>query len=55
MPNTGKYHMIMHYRQSSRRAFLGKIAVGASAFTAGGAFANDLTRTLTTNEGPFNR
>ena len=41
-----------HFR-SSRRAFLGTLALGATAFTARGAFAEELTRTPTTNEGPF--
>jgi protocatechuate 3,4-dioxygenase beta subunit len=40
--------------RSSRRGFLGALAVGATAFTtARGAFAEELTRTPTTNEGPF--
>src|SRR3954464_1567564 len=42
--------------KSSRRAFLGTLAFGASAasaLTARGAFAEELTRTPTTNEGPF--
>jgi protocatechuate 3,4-dioxygenase beta subunit len=38
---------------SSRRAFLGTLALGATAFTVRGAFADELTRTPTTNEGPF--
>jgi protocatechuate 3,4-dioxygenase beta subunit len=38
---------------NSRRAFLGTLALGASAFTARGAFADELSRTPTTNEGPF--
>src|SRR5690349_19935592 len=41
-----------HFR-SSRRGFLGALALGATAFTARGAFAEELTRTPTTNEGPF--
>src|SRR5262249_15420841 len=42
------------YSHSSRRAFLGTLALGATAFTtARGAFAEELTRTPTTNEGPF--
>jgi protocatechuate 3,4-dioxygenase, beta subunit len=41
------------YRRSSRRGFLGTLALGASAFTVRGAFADELTRTPTTNEGPF--
>src|SRR6195952_4032080 len=41
-----------HFR-SSRRGFLGTLALGATAFTARGAFAEELTRTPTTNEGPF--
>ena len=39
--------------KTSRRAFLGTLALGATAFTARGAFAEELTRTPTTNEGPF--
>jgi protocatechuate 3,4-dioxygenase beta subunit len=42
----------MHHR-SGRRAFLGTLALGATAFTARGAFAEELTRTPTTFEGPF--
>ncbi len=41
-----------HFR-SSRRAFLGTLALVSSAFTVRGAFAEELTRTPTTNEGPF--
>jgi protocatechuate 3,4-dioxygenase beta subunit len=40
-------------RRSSRRTFLGTLALGATAFTARGAFAEELTRTPTTNEGPY--
>lgn len=36
-----------------RRAFLGSLAIGTTAFTVRGAFADALTRTPTTNEGPF--
>lgn len=36
-----------------RRAFLGTLAFGATAIAARGAFADELTRTPTTNEGPF--
>ena len=39
--------------KNSRRGFLGTLALGATAFTARGAFAEELTRTPTTNEGPF--
>ena len=39
--------------KNSRRAFLGTLALGATAFTARGVFADELTRTPTTNEGPF--
>jgi protocatechuate 3,4-dioxygenase beta subunit len=38
---------------TSRRQFLGSLALGATAFSAPGAFADELTRTPTTNEGPF--
>jgi protocatechuate 3,4-dioxygenase beta subunit len=38
---------------SSRRAFLGSLALGASAFTTRGAFADELTRTPAQTEGPF--
>lgn len=41
------------HNRSSRRAFLGALALGATAVTARGAFADELTRTPTTNEGPF--
>src|ERR1700755_2241033 len=41
-----------HFR-SSRRGFLVSLAFGATAFAARGAFAEELTRTPTTNEGPF--
>ncbi len=46
----------MTHPRSSRRAFLGTLALGtsaASALTARGAFAEELTRTPTTNEGPY--
>ncbi len=45
--------MNMKNSHASRRAFLGTLALGASAFTARGAFADELTRTPKTNEGPF--
>jgi protocatechuate 3,4-dioxygenase beta subunit len=48
--------MNMTHSQSSRRAFLGTLALGASAacaITARGAFAEELTRTPTTFEGPY--
>src|SRR5262249_36986183 len=38
---------------ASRRGFLGSLAFGTAAFTARGAFAEELTRTPTTNEGPY--
>src|SRR6516225_70334 len=41
------------HSQSSRRGFLGTLAFGSTAFAARGAFAEELTRTPTTNEGPF--
>jgi protocatechuate 3,4-dioxygenase, beta subunit len=53
MLNTGKNHMKMSISHSSRRGFLGALALGATALTARGAFAEELTRTPTTNEGPF--
>jgi protocatechuate 3,4-dioxygenase beta subunit len=53
MPNTGENRMKMTHIQSSRRGFLGALAFGATAFAARGAFAEELTRTPTTNEGPF--
>jgi protocatechuate 3,4-dioxygenase beta subunit len=43
---------ITHLRPS-RRGFLGTLALGATAFITRGAFAEELTRTPTTNEGPF--
>src|SRR5947209_1825266 len=36
-----------------RRAFLGALALGASAFSARGAFAEELARTPRTTEGPY--
>jgi protocatechuate 3,4-dioxygenase beta subunit len=39
--------------RSSRRAFLGSVAVGAAAFTAPGLFADELVRTPRQTEGPF--
>ncbi len=50
--------MSMTQSRTSRRAFLGTLALGATAsaaplFTSRGAFAEELTRTPTTNEGPF--
>jgi protocatechuate 3,4-dioxygenase beta subunit len=39
--------------ENTRRGFLGALAFGASTFAARGAFAEELTRTPTTNEGPF--
>src|SRR5262245_51530340 len=37
----------------SRRGFLGGLAVGAMAFTAPGAIAEELVRTAAQTEGPF--
>ncbi len=37
----------------SRRGFLGALALGASAFTVRGAFADELTRTPRIQEGPY--
>ncbi len=45
--------MNMPHFRSGRRGFLGTLAFGATAFAARGAFAEELTRTPTTNEGPF--
>jgi protocatechuate 3,4-dioxygenase beta subunit len=53
MPETGENRMDTTDFRSSRRGFLGATALGATAFTARGAFAEELTRTPTTNEGPF--
>jgi protocatechuate 3,4-dioxygenase, beta subunit len=53
MPNTGDNRMDMTHLRSGRRGFLGALAFGATAFAARGAFAEELTRTPTTNEGPF--
>src|SRR5436305_11646575 len=50
---TGVHLMLTIVAQSSRRGFLGALALGASAFTARGAFAEELTRTPTTFEGPY--
>jgi protocatechuate 3,4-dioxygenase beta subunit len=38
---------------ASRRLFLGSLALGAAAFSARGAFAEELTRTPRQTEGPF--
>jgi protocatechuate 3,4-dioxygenase beta subunit len=38
---------------SSRRWFLGSVALGAAAWTVRGAFAEELTRTPAQTEGPF--
>src|SRR5262249_18195968 len=46
-------HMMTICTKNSRRAFLGTLALGATAFTTRGAFAEELPRTPTTNEGPF--
>jgi protocatechuate 3,4-dioxygenase, beta subunit len=40
-------------RPTHRRAFLGSLALGASAFAARGAFAEELVRTPRQTEGPF--
>ncbi|APW61565.1 protocatechuate 3,4-dioxygenase [Paludisphaera borealis] len=40
-------------RPTHRRAFLGSLALGASAFAARGAFADELMRTPSQTEGPF--
>src|SRR5271165_7467630 len=45
--------MITPCIKNSRRSFLGTLALGATAFTVRGAFADELTRTPTTFEGPF--
>ncbi len=45
--------MTTTYFENSRRGFLGALAFGATAITARGGFADELTRTPTTNEGPF--
>jgi protocatechuate 3,4-dioxygenase beta subunit len=39
--------------RNSRRGFLGGLAAGAAAFTARGAFAEELTRTPRIQEGPY--
>jgi protocatechuate 3,4-dioxygenase beta subunit len=39
--------------RTSRRAFLGSIALGAAAYTTRGAFADELTKTPAQTEGPF--
>ncbi len=39
--------------RSTRRAFLGSIALGAAAYTTRGAFADELVRTPAQTEGPF--
>jgi protocatechuate 3,4-dioxygenase beta subunit len=45
--------MSMTCFKNSRRGFVGALAFGATAFAARGAFAEELTRTPNTNEGPF--
>ncbi len=45
--------MITTSIKNSRRRFLGTLAFGVTAFTVRGAFADELTRTPTTFEGPF--
>jgi protocatechuate 3,4-dioxygenase, beta subunit len=41
------------HSKSSRLAFLGTLTIGATALTARGDLAEELTRTPTTNERPF--
>ncbi len=55
MPNTGENRMNTTHFRSSRREFLSTstLALGVTAFSARGAFSEELTRTPTTNEGPF--
>jgi protocatechuate 3,4-dioxygenase beta subunit len=45
--------MITTCFKNSRRGFLGTLALGATAFTARGAFADELERTPRIQEGPF--
>ncbi len=45
--------MNQHIVVPSRRLFLGTLALGATAFYARGAFADELTRTPKQTEGPF--
>jgi protocatechuate 3,4-dioxygenase beta subunit len=45
--------MNLYIPRSSRRAFLGSLALGAAAFTTRGAFADELTKTPAQTEGPF--
>jgi protocatechuate 3,4-dioxygenase beta subunit len=45
--------MLTIVARPSRRGFLGALALGASAFTARGAFADELERTPRIQEGPF--
>jgi protocatechuate 3,4-dioxygenase beta subunit len=49
----GENCMNRTHSQSSRRGFLGTLAFGATAFAARGGFAEELTRTPTTFEGPY--
>jgi protocatechuate 3,4-dioxygenase beta subunit len=45
--------MTTHLSYCTRRGFLGGLAVGAMAFAAPGAFAEELVRTAAQTEGPF--
>jgi protocatechuate 3,4-dioxygenase beta subunit len=45
--------MLTIVARPNRRGFLGALALGASAFTARGAFAEELERTPRVQEGPF--
>jgi protocatechuate 3,4-dioxygenase beta subunit len=45
--------MTTNFQDFTRRRFLGGLALGAAAFTAPGAFAEELLRTPPQTEGPF--